>query len=188
MCFTRPLPVLKGHHELSPEPPPPAPQFPQLSLMRGAPAPWPPHGRALHPSSSPRPCAWCALGLCGAVLRRLRAPPARGAAPGLLQGGLSARVLWGVRQGWGARRSPDVPSIRMRGTGHKLEGRGCPVNIRMCYFTVWVTELIREVVEPPPLELFTPHLDVALGDLSQVSLPEQGWQRWTLRCLQPQPL
>lgn len=174
MCSTRPLPVLKGHHELTPEPPllqAEHPQLPHEGSPRPMAAPWPCPAPIQQPLSLCMVCpgaAWC-------WAEAAPSPSCPWSSPGLLQGGLSARVLWGVRQGWGARLSPDVPGAGMRGAGHKPEGRGCPVNVRMCFFTVRVTELIREVVEPPSWEIFPPHLDMALGDLFQVSLLEQGW-------------
>ena len=58
----------------------------------------------------------------------------------------------------------------LRGSGHKLQHRRFPLNIRKHFFTVRVTEhwhrLPREVVESPSLEIFKSHLDMVLGNLS----------------------
>ena len=61
-----------------------------------------------------------------------------------------------------------VPSDRTRGNVHTLKHRRFPPNIGKHFFTVQVTKhwhrLLKEVVEPPSLEIFKSHLDMVLGN------------------------
>jgi len=79
-----------------------------------------------------------------------------------------------------------VPSDRTGRSGHKVEHRRFPLNIRKHFFTVRVTEhwrrLPREVEESPSLEILKSCLDVALGSLLKVTLLEQdGLDQMTCR-------
>jgi len=75
-----------------------------------------------------------------------------------------------------------MPTARTRGSGHTLELRRFPLNIRKHFFTVRVAEhwhrLPRKVVESPFLEILKSHVDTGLGNLLYVALLEQGgWTR-----------
>jgi len=59
-----------------------------------------------------------------------------------------------------------VASDRMRGNGHKLKHRRCPLNTRKHFLPVRVTEHLhsftRDVVETQTLKIFRSHLDTGL--------------------------
>lgn len=70
-------------------------------------------------------------------------------------------------------------SQRTRGSGHKLECRRFPLNVRKQLFTVQVTKryykLSRDAVEFPSLEIFKSHLDMVPGKCLCVALLEQRY-------------
>lgn len=69
----------------------------------------------------------------------------------------------------GARFFSVVPIYRTRGSGHRQENRGFPLNNRKHLFTVRVLgcwhRLSREAVESPSLEVFKQCLAMVLGNL-----------------------
>lgn len=61
-----------------------------------------------------------------------------------------------------------VARDKTRGSGHRLKRRNLPLNIKIHFFTVRMTEhwhrLSREVVECPSLELLKSHLGMVLDN------------------------
>ena len=80
-----------------------------------------------------------------------------------------------------------LPSAGTRGSENKLEHRRFHL-IRKQFFTVWMAEHWHKLprgCEISSLEISKSCLDVVLGNLLMVSLPEQGLEQMTSRSLFP---